>query len=203
MFTGIVETMGEVIACDRRGELLELSVEAPEITPGTAIGDSVSVSGCCLTVTGVGAGRLRFQAMRETLDRTAIGGLASGARVNLERALAAGGRFGGHVVQGHVDATGTVRALDRRGDDVRLSIGCPPSFAEELVPKGSVAIDGVSLTVVGVEKDAFDVALIPHTLKVTTLGALRPGSRVNLEADVLGKYVKAHVERLLQAGGRP
>ncbi len=134
--------------------------------------------------------------MRETLERTTLGGLEMGTLVNLERALRANGRLDGHIVQGHVDGTGTVRALDREGDQ-RLHVDCDPELADLLVEKGSVAIDGVSLTVVGVRASGFDVALIPHTLEVTTLGRRRPGDRVNLEVDVLAKYVKRYLDRLL------
>jgi riboflavin synthase len=142
---------------------------------------------------------LRFEAVAETLERTALGALREGSAVNLERALRADGRLDGHIVQGHVDGTGRIRELRRGGDDVRLFVDCEPAFAELLVEKGSVAIDGVSLTVVGVEPAGFDVALIPHTLAVTTLGRLAPGASVNLEADVLGKYVKRYLERVLPA----
>jgi riboflavin synthase len=138
----------------------------------------------------------------ETLARTALGSLRPGSRVNLERALRADARLDGHIVQGHVDETGSVRELRRRGEDVQLLIGCSGDFADCLVEKGSVAIDGVSLTVVGVEADGFGVALIPHTLAVTTLGHLRGGERVNLEADVLGKYVKRYLERVLPRQAR-
>jgi riboflavin synthase len=202
VFTGIVETVGTVHALAGRGVRVRLEVDAPAILEGVRVGDSVAVNGACLTVTRVDPPRLAFDAVRETLDRTALGALARGARVNLERALRAGARLDGHIVQGHVDATGRVRALERRGDDVRLRVETGPDFAAELVPKGSVAIDGVSLTVVGVQDDGFDVVLIPHTLKETTLGERQPGDAVNLEADVLGKYVRRHLERMLGDAGR-
>jgi riboflavin synthase len=197
VFTGIVESVGRVFAVEPEGDLVALGVEAPAICDGLRIGDSVAVNGGCLTVTGIEGGRLRFEAVRETLQRTALGDLREGSRVNLERALRADGRLDGHIVQGHVDGVGRVRELARDGDDVRLYLDCEAELAGWLVEKGSVAVDGVSLTVVGVEPTGFDVALIPHTLEATTLGALRPGDRVNLEADVLGKYVKRYLERLL------
>ncbi len=196
MFTGIVETVGEVAALEPRGELTRISIEAPAVVEGVRIGDSVAVNGACLTVTAVSGGRLDFEAVKETLDLTSLGDLGVGSRINVERAMRADGRLDGHIVQGHVDGTGTVRALERDGDDVRLHVGCGPEVSEYLVPKGSVAVDGVSLTVVGARDDGFDVALIPHTLAVTTLGEKRPGDRVNLEADVLGKYVKRYLDRL-------
>ena len=199
MFTGIVEAVGRVVQVEPEGDLVRLVVEEPGIAGGVEVGDSVAVGGCCLTVTSVRGGRLCFDAVRETLDRTALGGLRPGSRVNLERALRADGRLDGHIVQGHVDGTGTVRALARDGDDVRLAIACGGEVSEFLVPKGSVAIDGVSLTVVGCDAAGFDVALIPHTLAVTTLGELQPGARVNLEADVLGKYVKRYLDRVVGA----
>ncbi|MEE9609483.1 MAG: riboflavin synthase [Myxococcota bacterium] len=199
MFTGIIETVGQVAEVDSRGDLCRLWIEAPSIAGAVAVGDSVAVGGGCLTVTAAEGGRLCFEAVQETLARTCLGDLAVGARVNLERALRAGGRLDGHIVQGHVDGTGRVREVGRDGDDVRLVIDCEREIADLLVEKGSVAVDGVSLTVVGVEERGFDVALIPHTTKQTTLGALRPGERVNLEADVLGKYVKRYLERILPA----
>jgi riboflavin synthase len=202
MFTGIIETVGTVASIERRGDVARLAVDAPAIASGVRVGDSVAVNGGCLTVTAESGGRFAFEAVRETLERTALGLLAVGSRVNLERALRADSRLDGHIVQGHVDGTGVVRALERQGDDVRLLVDCDAQVAECLVEKGSVAIDGVSLTVVSVSAAGFDVALIPHTLAVTTLGDLRPGDRVNLEVDVLGKYVKRYVERVLGREGR-
>jgi riboflavin synthase len=197
MFTGIVEAVGSVALVSPRGDSTRLSIDAPAIAAGSKLGDSVSVNGSCLTVVSVEGARLGFDAIRETLERTALGGLRAGARVNLERAMRADARLDGHIVQGHVDETGRVRELRRRGEDVQLLVGCSRGFADLLVPKGSVAIEGVSLTVVGVEAEGFDVALIPHTLASTTLGELRGGQPVNLEADVLGKYVKRYLERVL------
>jgi riboflavin synthase len=202
MFTGIVEAVADVVEIRARGETSELTIDAPAIAAGVRIGDSIAVGGVCLTVVAVEAGRLRFEAVRETLERTALGELRAGSRVNLERALRADARLDGHVVQGHVDEAGRVRELRRRGEDVQLFIACSRAFADSLVAKGSVAIDGVSLTVVGVGDGGFDVALIPHTLAVTTLGSLRGGERVNLEADVFGKYVKRYLERVLPRQAR-
>jgi riboflavin synthase len=196
VFTGIVEALGRVVALEARGDLVRLRVEAPGVANGAKVGDSVAVNGVCLTLTAAEAERLCFDVVKESLDRTSLSDLSVGSPVNLERALRADARLDGHIVQGHVDGTGCVRALERRGDDVRLSVSCGPEVAQYLVPKGSVAVDGVSLTVVGAREDGFDVALVPHTLAVTTLGAKRPGDRVNLEADVLGKYVKRYLERL-------
>lgn len=197
MFTGIIETVGKVVRIDRQGDLARLVVEAGVAAGDAKAGDSIAVNGVCLTVTALEGDTLAFEAVAETLLRTSLGDLAAGGVVNLERALRAGQRLDGHIVQGHVDGTGVVRALERRGDDVRLDVGCDAGFAELLVEKGSVAVDGVALTVVGARADGFDVALIPFTLERTTLGRKRPGDRVNLEADVLGKYVKKYVERVL------
>jgi len=202
VFTGIVEAVGSVRALRRRGATAELVIEAPALVAGTRVGDSVAVNGACLTVTEVEERALHFEAVAETLERSSLGALSEGGAVNLERALRADGRLDGHLVQGHVDGTGRVRELRREGGDVRLFVDCEPSFAELLVEKGSVTIDGVSLTVVGVAPAGFDVALIPHTLAVTTLGRLGVGAPVNLEADVLGKYVKRYLERMLPDAAR-
>lgn len=200
MFTGIVEAVGVVSRIENRGDLTHLTVEAPSIVEGVGIGDSIAVNGGCLTVTAIDGPRLGFDAIRETLDRTSMGTLTVGSRVNLERAMRAGDRLDGHIVQGHVDGMGRVRELIRDGDDVRLAIDCGPEIVDFLVEKGSVAIDGVSLTVVGVSETGFDVALIPHTLDMTTLSDCDPGDPVNLEADVLGKYVKRYLDRVAVAG---
>jgi riboflavin synthase len=197
VFTGLVECVGVVESLRPLGDAARLVVRAPALARELRVGESVAVNGACLTVTEAGGETIAFDAVRETLERTTLGELAPGGAVNLERALRADGRLDGHIVQGHVDATGRVRQLAKEGRDVRLVLDCPEDLAGQLVPKGSVAIDGVSLTVVNVEAAGFDVALIPHTLEVTTLGRLAPGRRVNLEADVLGKYVKRYVDRVL------
>jgi len=197
VFTGIIETMGEVIGIEPEGELTHFNVRAPGVAEGLSLGDSVANNGVCLTVTGVKDGVMRFDAIAETMEKTALGALRVGDPINLERAMSADGRFGGHIVQGHVDTTGCVREFRREGEDVRLYIETPQDFAALLVPKGSVAIQGVSLTVVDVVDDGFDVALIPVTLSETTLGRLRVGDPVNLEADVIGKYVQQYLERML------
>ena len=150
MFTGIIETVGTVTALERQGELARIEIEAPAILEGVRLGDGVAVCGACLAVTRLEPPRLSFEAVRETLERTSLGSLGPGSRVNLERAMRADGRLDGHIVQGHVDATGTVRALERQRSDVRFVVETGEAFAEELVPKGSVAIDGVSLKVVDV-----------------------------------------------------
>jgi len=195
LFTGIIEAVGTLAALEPRGSQVGVVIDAHAMIDGVRIGDSIAVNGTCLTVTRIDAGRLHFDAVHETLDRTALGDQRVGARVNLERAMRADGRLDGHIVQGHVDGTGRVADLARDGDDVRFAVECGPEIARYLVPKGSVAIDGVSLTVVDVSDAGFDVALIPHTLAETNLGDRRLGDRVNLEADVLGKYVVRYLER--------
>ena len=206
MFTGIVEELGRVVRLETVEDSARLTVEAPTVTQDVNLGDSVSVNGCCLTVTAVHGSTFTADLMAETLTRTTLGSQAPGDPVNLERALRASDRLGGHIVQGHVDATAEV--LDhRRGEHWDLlRIGLPQEIARYVAVKGSVALDGVSLTVVDVV-DASDVApvpgagaslsvgLIPETLRRTTLGTRRPGERVNLEVDVLAKYA----ERLLGA----
>ena len=191
MFTGIVREVGTVAAFDGS----RLVVGAPETAAGVAVGDSVSVAGVCLTVVEAGEGRLAFDVIAETLSRTALGGLAADDRVNLESALCVGDPLGGHVVQGHVDAVGRVRSVAPEGDSLRVRVDAPESIVRYCLEKGSIAVDGVSLTVAALDDDGFEVALIPHTLAVTTLGSLEPGDEVNLEVDVLAKVV----ERLLAA----
>jgi riboflavin synthase len=196
MFTGIIEQVGTLRGVERREAAVSLEIDAGVVAEGISIGASVAVNGACLTVTRSEGRALVFDAIPETLDRTSLGALRVGSKVNLERALRADGRLDGHIVQGHVDATGEVAALEEQGEDVRFAVRCAPEFAAQLVPKGSVAIDGVSLTLVGVEAQGFDVALIPHTLRKTTLGDRVVGDRVNLEADILGKYVLRYLERV-------
>jgi riboflavin synthase len=196
LFSGIVECVAEVAAMEPRGAGVRLVVTAPTLAGAAQLGDSIAVNGCCLTVAERSGDRLGFDAVRETLHRTGLGALRPGSRVNLERALRADGRLDGHIVQGHVDETGVVRELRRGVGDTRLFIDASRAFCDWLVEKGSVAVDGVALTVVGLGVAGFDVALIPHTLELTTLGALAPGARVNLEADVLGKYVRRYLARV-------
>lgn len=196
MFTGIVEGLATIAKLDATEKGAALLLDVGELASGVRIGDSVALDGCCLTVTVCAPGQLGFQAVAETLALSSLGKKRVGDRLNVERALPAEGRLDGHIVQGHVDGTGTVRSLDRDADDVRLVIGCGEAVGDLLVPKGSIAIDGVSLTVVEPTRTQFSVALIPHTLEVTTLGERVPGDAVNLEADVLGKYVRHYLQRM-------
>lgn len=195
MFTGIVEAVGDVVSLTPGGETTRIAVRSA-LAREVRLGESVAVNGCCLTIVEPNASELRFDAIRETLEKTALGDLTAGARVNLERAMAPSARFDGHIVQGHVEEAGRVREWRRRGGDVQLFIATSREFANQCVPKGSVTLQGVSLTIVGVESESFDVALIPHTLDVTMLRDLVPGARVNLEADLLGKYVRKYMERI-------
>jgi riboflavin synthase len=197
MFTGIVEVLGQVGRVDpgaRGGRRLAVSV--PD-EPGwqLPLGESVAVSGVCLTVVDAVPGRLGFDLVEETLRVTTLGGLVAGDPVNLERPLRFDGRLGGHLVLGHVDGVGEVTAVGPEGDGARLEVAVPVQLRPLLISKGSVTIDGVSLTVAALGEDTVGVALIPHTLAVTTLGRRRRGDRVNLEMDVIGKYVRAFVEQ--------
>jgi riboflavin synthase len=191
MFTGIVREVGRVEAFD--GSQLVLAANAT--APGVAVGDSVAVAGVCLTVVEAEGGRVAFDVVPETLARTALGRLETGDAVNLEPSLRVGDPLGGHVVQGHVDVVGRVRSVVPEGEGRRMWVDAPPQLLGYCLEKGSIAVDGVSLTVAALDDEGFEVALIPHTLAVTTLGRLEPGAEVNLEADVLAKVV----ERLVAA----
>jgi riboflavin synthase len=194
MFTGIVRELGRVAGIDGGDAGVRLRIAAPQTAAsGVALGDSVAIGGVCLTVVAIDADELSFDAVPETMTRTALGRLAAGDSVNVEPALRAGEPLGGHVMQGHVDGTGSVRSVEPEGDGKRIWIDAADDMLRYCVEKGSVAVDGVSLTVADLDDTGFAIALIPHTLAVTTLGRLAPGGTVNLEVDVLAKYV----ERLL------
>jgi riboflavin synthase len=195
MFTGIVEEVGRVRRFARGGLTARLAVDAGRVLEGSEIGASVAVNGVCLTVVERGPEGLAFDVGPETLGVTALGELHPGAPVNLERPLRFGGALGGHLVLGHVDGVGTVTELTRVESTARIRIALPdPSLEPLLIPKGSVAVDGVSLTVATLGARAFEIMLIPHTLAATTLDGLRPGRRVNIEADVIGKYLQRALE---------
>ncbi len=195
MFTGIVEGVGEVVGLERRGEVLRLRISVPVALTGIGVGDSISVSGICLTVTEIEEGRVLVEVSRETMLCSTLGDLKVGDRVNLERALEVGGRFGGHFVTGHVDGTGEVLEVRRGPETMKLRIRAPEGVVRYLVEKGSVAVDGVSLTVNAVRGDEFEVMIIPYTAQRTTLSHLKGGDRVNLEADILAKYVEKFLGR--------
>ncbi|EST24466.1 riboflavin synthase subunit alpha [Streptomycetaceae bacterium MP113-05] len=199
MFTGIVEELGEVVAIEDRDAAARFRLRGPLVTEGARHGDSIAVNGVCLTVVDTVDGAFTTDVMAETLKRSSLGALAAGSRVNLERPMALGGRLGGHLVQGHVDGTGTLleRLPAEHWETVR--VGIPGELSRYVVEKGSITLDGVSLTVVEAGADFLTVSLIPTTLSLTTLGHKEPGDPVNLEVDVLAKYV----ERLLAAGVAP
>jgi riboflavin synthase len=200
MFTGIVEELGETVAVDDLGDAARLTVRGPQVTQDVANGDSIAVNGVCLTVASTSGDTFTADIMRETLNRSSLGALAPGTPVNLERSVRLADRLGGHLVQGHVDGTGTIisRTPAEHWDVVRIGLPPgPPDLARYVVEKGSVAVDGISLTIVSVSATWFEVSLIPETLKRTTLGAKQPGETVNLEVDVIAKYV----EKLLNAQG--
>ena len=199
MFTGLVEALGEIVEIAPDPPGVKLTILAPAVMTGDPdrkacrIGDSVAINGCCLTVVAIDGDRWSFQAGTETLSRTNLGAQSVGDVVNLERPLQTGAELGGHFVQGHIDGIATVDAIEKDGDWVTMWFKLAPEWMRLLVPKGSVAVDGISLTVVDVEAERFSVALIPHTLQVTTLGVRNVGDSVNIETDILAK----HVVRLL------
>jgi riboflavin synthase len=194
MFTGLVEEMGAAVACVRDAGAARLTVEVQTIHAGVRLGESIAVNGCCLTVVGCNGSNLTFDVIPETLDRTNLGALKPGDPVNLERPLAVSARLDGHFVQGHIDGVGTIVSVTPADNAVIVEIEPPQKLMRYLVEKGSVAVDGVSLTVAEVRRTAFTIWTIPHTRKVTTLGLRGVGDQVNLECDLLGKYV----ERLLE-----
>ncbi|WP_406629597.1 riboflavin synthase [Amycolatopsis sp. WGS_07] len=187
MFTGIVEEVGEVTAVEQLTDAARLTVRGPLVTSDAGHGDSIAVSGVCLTVVTVSGGEFTVDVVNETLQRSSLAKVAVGDAVNLERATPAGGRLGGHIMQGHVDGTGAFVSRDERGV---TTFSLPPALSRYVVEKGSIAVDGVSLTVASVSEDRFSVALIPTTLEVTTLGRREAGDLVNLEVDVVAKYVE-------------
>jgi riboflavin synthase len=191
MFTGIVRERGRVASMRQEPAGLRLEIDAPATASQLGVGDSVSISGACLTATAVSNGRFSVTAVAETLDRTTLGRLAPEDEVNLETATRAGDPLGGHFVQGHVDDVGRIASVD----EGRVWVEAEPEILRYCVEKGSITVDGVSLTLAALRGDAFEVALIPHTLEVTTLGAVEPGDEVNLEVDVLAKYVEKLIDR--------
>ncbi|TWU43728.1 Riboflavin synthase [Novipirellula aureliae] len=194
MFTGLVEVMGRLVEIHDEPPGKRFTIDAGEVAEGVVVGDSIANNGCCLTVVKVDGSRLDFEAGAETLSRTNLGKLAEGSPVNLERSLKVGDRLGGHYVTGHIDGQGIL--IDRQNDPpwATLRFQIPKKLASQIAGKGSIAIDGVSLTIVDADDDSFSVALIPHTLDVTTLGKLSNGDEVNLETDILAKYVQRTLE---------
>ncbi len=197
MFTGIIAEVGTVAALTRRGGGIELAVRAAAASAETHSDDSIAVNGVCQTVIAVDGDILRVEAVEETLKKTTLGRLRSGSPVNIELPVRLSDRLGGHLVQGHVDCVGTVTRVAKQTMGWLLDIDYPPAFAKYLIPVGSIAVDGISLTVAALKGSTFTVSIIPHTLDRTTLGGAEPGMEVNLEFDMIGKYI----ERLLQVGG--
>lgn len=190
MFTGIVEECGYVIGIEIENHAARMVIDAPTVHQGVQLGDSIAINGCCLTVVEYQGSHLAFDMVPETMARTNLGKLKPGSRVNLERALLVGARLGGHFVQGHIDGVGTLLAVLPEENAVVLEVGVPSSLRRYLVEKGSIAVDGVSLTVAQARLDTFTVWTIPHTREVTTLGSLEVGDHVNIECDLLGKYIE-------------
>jgi riboflavin synthase len=197
VFTGIVEELGTVRAVDARAGAMRLEIAAAITLEGTAIGDSISVNGVCLTVVAIDHTAFAFEAVPETLRRSNLGALVAGSRVNLERAVRDARTFGGHYVQGHVDGTATIARRTQDGEAVNLTFTLAPELAKYLVAKGFVTVDGVSLTVVDAGRDSFSVTLVPHTQTAVRFGASGPGEVVNIEVDVMAKYVERLVEAKL------
>lgn len=190
MFTGIIEEVGTVKAISRSGSSSYIEIAAKKVLEDIHLGDSIAVNGVCLTVTDFGSGVFRADVMNETLSRSSLGSLRAGSPVDLERAMAAGGRFGGHIVSGHIDGTGTISDIKKDGIAVWYTITADPGILRYIVEKGSVAIDGISLTVAKVTEKDFSVSVIPHTAAQTVLGVKNTGDIVNLENDIIGKYVE-------------
>jgi riboflavin synthase len=208
MFTGIIESVGRVTAIEREGEAIRLTIAAGKVAEDVALGDSVAINGVCLTVTGFQPPHITFDAVYETMRKTTLGSLRVGDGVNLERALAVGGRLGGHIVQGHVDGTGRIASIRPVGNSWFVYVDAAPELMRYIVTKGSVAVDGISLTVAEAEDRTFALSIIPHTWDHTTLHDKRAGDPVNIECDILGKYVEkmlggyiAGADRTAERGG--
>jgi riboflavin synthase len=195
MFTGLVEALATIVDLQTEPPGVRLTIALPPSIDGVKIGDSIALNGCCLTVVATNANRLSFQAGDETLRRTSLGRLKPGSKLNIERSLRFGDRLGGHFVTGHIDALGTLESRVDEGGWSTFWFRSPSELMRQMASKGSIAVDGVSLTLVDVQSDRFSVALIPHTLVVTTLGSLKPGDAVNLETDVLAKYVERQMQK--------
>lgn len=194
MFTGIIEELGIIRAMDRRTDSIVLTIEAHTVLEGTRIGDSIAVNGVCLTVTSLNDTSFTADVMHETMRRTSFCELRTGSPVNLERAMQVGGRLGGHIVSGHIDGTGHVSRIENDGIARVITISIPKDMASFIVEKGSITIDGISLTVVSAGSSQFSVSIIPHTMSHTTLMGKHPGAIVNLETDIVGKYIHRFME---------
>lgn len=202
MFTGIIEGLGRIAAVRPAGAGRRLVVEAEFSLAGSRVGDSIAVSGACLTAVAIAERRFEVDVAPETLARTTLGAARAGERVNLERALRLGDRLDGHLVSGHIDGTGTILAREPLGNAILVTIGVPPELAAGMILKGSVAVDGVSLTINALESDRFGVSIIPHTAKLTTIGFKEKGAAVNIETDMIGKYVQKFLAGTAAPPGR-
>lgn len=203
MFTGIIEAKGKVISTEMIQGKLSLSVDIAKAINGVKLGDSIAVNGVCLTVNSIHGNVVRFDAVSETVGMTTLGSLRSGTHVNIERALALGDRLGGHIVQGHVDGIGEVVDIRHGSEEIRIAIKVNKEIANGIILKGSISIDGISLTVAKIENNVFELAIIPHTWVNTTLSSLKQGSKVNIETDVLGKYIRKYMSQQAVSDTKP
>jgi riboflavin synthase len=198
MFTGLIEGLCTVRSASRAGAAaMRLSVDLGDLAAGGKVGDSIAINGVCLTVTRMAGSVADFDVSGETLAKSTIGNLRTGSQVNIERAIAADGKFGGHFVLGHVDGVAVIKKIEKKGEFANITFAAEKSLLDNMVAKGSVAVDGISLTVAELNKDSFTVALIPETIKRTTLGTAKPGDRVNIETDLIVKTIKKHLENIL------
>ena len=202
MFTGIIEEIGEILAMQKGAESMILTIKAKEILDDVKSGDSIATNGVCLTVVGLGGNLFKADVMHETMNRSSLGKLKIGSKVNLERAMRADGRFGGHMVAGHIDGTGKITDIHKDDNAVWYTITTDPQILRYIIEKGSIAIDGISLTVAGVTQENFSVSVIPHTLQQTTLAERRKGDIVNLENDMVGKYIEKFLVHQMQNDAR-
>jgi len=204
MFTGIVQQIGQIIKATKKGSLLQLTIKIPTLDTPVRIGDSIAINGVCLTVTTKTGHKntFTFDVMSETVKRTTLGILKAGNKVNTELAILSGDPFGGHFVQGHIDTVGKISSITKSGANYLMQITCPPETARSIIEKGSIAIDGVSLTAFNIHSDRFSIGLIPHTLKNTILGAKKSGDKVNIEVDMLGKYIQKLIPSKPSSGSR-
>lgn len=204
MFTGIVEEVGTIVGIQKGAKSVRLTIEGKVVTTDSAVGDSIAVNGVCLTATSIQGSHFTADVMAESMRRTSFGSLTIGSKVNLERAMQANGRFGGHIVSGHIDGCGVIQELQREDNAIWVSIRADASILKYIIEKGSVAIDGISLTVAYVDSQIFKVSIIPHTQSATTLTSKKPGDVVNLENDVIGKYVDKllHFDQVQETTGR-
>ena len=202
MFTGLIEAVCGVKGLGRVKDGMVLTIDSELLSGGSEVGDSVAVNGCCLTISAFKGSVASFAVSKESLGRTNIGGLKAGSKVNIERALAADGRFGGHFVQGHIDGTARIKGIEKAGGFANLRFAADKELLELMVVKGSVAIDGISLTIADMDRESFSVAVIPQTLQKTTLAAAKIGDRVNVETDIIVKSVKRQLENMLGRQGK-